>query len=148
VHTLKNAIEYIAAHRTPEQEQEDRRAMSIPHHPHIPPRVESAAREDDPSAETPMPTLHAHDPARGERDKRLLGLAEQILDELRRSKEQPIQDFSVTKMLAGITQVLTLAVLFMSYLNRAEPMNLLNTMIFALILQTMTIALLVMNKQR
>jgi hypothetical protein len=36
----------------------------------------------------------------------------------------------------------------MAYLNRAEPMNLLNTMIFALILQTMTIALLVMNKQR
>jgi hypothetical protein len=51
-------------------------------------------------------------------------------------------------MLAGITQVLTLAVLFMAYLNRGNEMSLQNTMIFALVLQTMTIALLVMNRQR
>jgi D-glycero-D-manno-heptose 1,7-bisphosphate phosphatase len=150
VHSLKNAIEYIAAHRTPGDGEEERKpTMSIPHHPHIPPRVESAAREDDPSAQAPLPPMHAHDPAsRPDRDKRLLGLAEQILDELRRSKEQPVQDFSVTKMLAGITQVLTLAVLFMAYLNRGNEMSLQNTMIFALVLQTMTIALLVMNRQR
>ena len=166
VHSLKNAIEYIAAHRAPGGREEERGAshepaekhpMSIPQHPHIPPRVESAAREDDPRADAPLPEhMHPHaapPPApppheRPERDTRLLNLAQQILEELRRSKEQPPQDFSVTKMLAGITQVLTLAVLFMAYLNRSDPMHLLNTMVFALILQTMTIALLVMNRQR
>ena len=125
---------------------------------YIPPRLESAARADDPRADAPLPqhVPHPHQttttmPPRSSaesREQRLTVLAEQILDELRRSKEQPVQDFSVTKMLAGITQVLTLAVLFMAYLNRDVPMHLLNTMVFALILQTMTIALLVMNRQR
>jgi D-glycero-D-manno-heptose 1,7-bisphosphate phosphatase len=172
VTSLKDAIEYIASHReageheqgaggTGESPPRDE-SMSIPHHPHMPQRVESAARVDDPAtngtaAEPAPPALHATNDVsspppprtdREARDPRLYALAEQILDELRRSKEQPVQDFSVSKMLAGICQVMTLAVLFLAYLNRGDPMVLLNTLIFALTMQTMTIALLIMSRGR
>ena len=171
VTSLKDAIAYIATHAgvderdgggssagdEPPQPPRDE-TMSIPHHPHLPQRVESAARVDDPVTEaagTPVPAAPraAHDaPQRAERearDGRLLVLAEQILDELRRSKEQPVQDFSVSKMLAGICQVMTLAVLFLAYLNRGgDGVDLLNTMVFALTLQTTTIALLIMSRGR
>ncbi len=186
VTSLKDAIEYIAQHpatttRDAEEEQPvppvtgdaagRGGAMSIPQHPDVPPRVESAARVDDdavasaPSAAllqpspppeqlaSPLPqphvtTLHSATGPRIDRDARLLTLGEQILDELRRRNEQPVQDFSVSKMLAGIAQVMTLALLFLAYLNRGEPMTLLNTLILALTFQTMTIALLVMTRQR
>jgi len=172
VTSLRDAIEYIASHReTGEHEQGASGAgeapprdesMSIPHHPHMPQRVESAARVDDPAtnsaaAEPAPPALHATNDVssspspqadREARDPRLYALAEQILDELRRSKEQPVQDFSVSKMLAGICQVMTLAVLFLAYLNRGDVMVLLNTLLFALTMQTMTIALLIMSRGR
>ena len=45
-------------------------------------------------------------------------------------------------------QVLVLAVLFVAYLNRGSGVALLNTLLFALVLQTMTIALLIMSRQR
>ena len=173
VTSLKDAIDYIAAHPATESRDADEgpgagdsadarsssSSMSIPQHGSVPPRVESAARSNDPVATAPMPTPAPHPhvttahsagnaPPRADRDARLLTLGEQILDELRRSKEQPIQDFSVSKMLAGISQVMTLAILFLAYLNRAEPMSLLNTLILALTFQTMTIALLIMTRQR
>ena len=56
--TLKDAIEYIAQHPIQDDsgggggdagEEGARSSMSIPHHPHLPPRVESAARADDPA---------------------------------------------------------------------------------------------------
>lgn len=165
---LADAIDYIASHLATSENEDDAAnaadhaeaarddSMSIAHHAHVPPRVESAARVDDPATTAPLPPP-AHDgpappPPRAsverERDHRLHVLAEQILDELRRQKEQPVQDFSVSKMLAGITQVMTLAILFLAYLNRADPVALNNTMIFALILQTMTIALLIMHRGR
>jgi D-glycero-D-manno-heptose 1,7-bisphosphate phosphatase len=161
VTSLKDAIEYIAQHRSPGNDESapaagesaEQHPMSIPQHPHLPPRVESAARADDPVANESAPDTHPHAVSprpvdREHRDQRLLTLASQILDELRRSKEQPVQDFSVAKMMAGITQVLTLAVMFMAYLNRRDPVALNNTMLFALTLQAMTIALLIFNRQR
>jgi hypothetical protein len=162
VTSLKDAIEHIAQHRSPMDEESapaqtgesaEQHPMSIPQHPHLPPRVESAARANDPVADESVPNTHPHAVAprpldREHRDTRLLSLASQILDELRRSKEQPVQDFSVAKMMAGITQVLTLAVLFMAYLYRRDPVALNNTMLFALTLQAMTIALLIFNRQR
>ena len=74
-------------------------------------------------------------------------LASDILREIRRQREEPHDDFSVTKLLAGIVQVLVLAVLFVAYLNRWDA-GLLPTLVFALTLQTMTIALLIMARQR
>ena len=80
--------------------------------------------------------------------ERLESLAEEILHELKRRDEQSAADFSVSKLLAGIVQVTALAVLFLAYLNRDNPVSLLNTLVFALTLQTLTIALLVMSRQR
>ncbi|MGB7160614.1 MAG: hypothetical protein WBD40_21290, partial [Tepidisphaeraceae bacterium] len=115
--------------------------LAPPPHPHVT-TVHSATSSPSLSASSSSSSSH------GDRDARLITVGEQILDELRRRNEQPVQDFSVSKMLAGIAQVMTLALLFLAYLNRAEPMTLLNTLILALTVQTMTIALLIMSRQR
>ena len=67
---------------------------------------------------------------------------------MRRRHEQPEQDFSVSKLLAGIAQVVVLFVLFLAVLNRGDVNTLTPLLIFALTMQTMTIALLIMGKQR
>jgi D-glycero-D-manno-heptose 1,7-bisphosphate phosphatase len=80
---------------------------------------------------------------------RLEAIAEQILHELRRRNEQYATDFSVSKLLAGIVQVLVLATLFLGYLSKSSGLSVLHTYIFvALTLQTMTIALLIMSRQK
>jgi len=79
---------------------------------------------------------------------KLESIALDILHELRRRHEQPQQDFSVSKLLAGITQVMVLAILFVAFLNRGSPTHLNAFLLFALTLQTMTIALLIMQRQR
>ncbi|MCY2951666.1 MAG: HAD family hydrolase [Planctomycetota bacterium] len=78
---------------------------------------------------------------------RLEKLIEQILVELRR-REEPVPDFSVSKLMAGIVQILSLALLFLAYLRRDDPTGINSTLMFALFLQTLTIALLIMGKQR
>jgi D-glycero-D-manno-heptose 1,7-bisphosphate phosphatase len=103
--------------------------------PAVPAKPE--ARPADPPLQTPAAT------------SRLEAIAEQILHELRRRSEQDITDFSVSKLLAGIVQVLVLATLFLGYLNKSSGASALHTYIFvALTLQTMTIALLIMSRQR
>lgn len=74
-----------------------------------------------------------------------LAVLEEILSELRRRHETPPADFSVSKLLAGIVQVLVLAVLFFAYIGRSHTQN---ALLVALTLQTMTIALLIMGRQR
>ena len=79
---------------------------------------------------------------------RLENLAEQILQEIRRSNDQAQVDFSVSKLLAGIVQVLTLAAMFFAYLNRDKTAMLTPILLVAVFLQTLTIALLIMGKQK
>jgi D-glycero-D-manno-heptose 1,7-bisphosphate phosphatase len=78
---------------------------------------------------------------------KLEAIGTEILRELRRQHEDDHEDFSVSKLLAGIVQVVVLAVLFMAYLYRHET-NVLAMMLLAMTLQTMTIALLIMGKQK
>jgi D-glycero-D-manno-heptose 1,7-bisphosphate phosphatase len=94
--------------------------------------------------------------AQGEREQehaasptlaKLESLAAEILRELRRGREQPHADFSVSKLMAGVVQVIVLAVLFLAFLNR-DGASLQPLLLFALTLQTMTIALLIMSRQR
>jgi len=73
-------------------------------------------------------------------------LLQQILVELQKRNEQP-SDFSVSKLLAGIVQVLALAVLFVAWLNRDQA-GLEATLLLAIMLQTLTVALLIMGRQR
>jgi D-glycero-D-manno-heptose 1,7-bisphosphate phosphatase len=74
-------------------------------------------------------------------------IASEILRELRRRHEDPHDDFSVSKLLAGIVQVVVLAILLLSYLYRNDG-RLLPMLMLAITLQTMTIALLIMGRQR
>jgi hypothetical protein len=75
---------------------------------------------------------------------RLEHLAEQIVTELRRHNEPPAE-FSVSKLLAGILQVLALAVMFIAYINRSSS-NVEATILVGIYLQTLTVALLLMGK--
>ncbi|MEA2711062.1 MAG: hypothetical protein QOF78_3663 [Phycisphaerales bacterium] len=78
---------------------------------------------------------------------KLESIALDILHEVRRRHEQPQQDFSVSKLFAGITQVIVLALLFVAFLNRgSQTLN--SILLFALTMQAMTIALLIMSRQR
>jgi histidinol-phosphate phosphatase family protein len=73
-------------------------------------------------------------------------LLEQILMELRRETERNHSDFSVSKLLAGIMQPVALAVLIYAYFRQGTPQ--VATLLTALILQTFTVALLIMGRQR
>ena len=73
-------------------------------------------------------------------------LLEQILLELRRAGEREHTDFSVTRLLAGIVQVIALAVLFFAYFREGQLQ--VATLLTALTLQSFTIALLIMGRQR
>lgn len=81
--------------------------------------------------------------------KRLESLLEQIFLELRRRHEQHDGDFSVSKLLGGIVQILVLAVLLFAYLRRDAGIPTVQThLLLALTLQAMTIALLIMSRQK
>jgi len=89
----------------------------------------------------PEPETHTN------KASKLETLAEQILYELRRSKEVPHADFSVAKLLAGISQVISIAMVFLAYLNRNETATFGGLMLFAVWVQCFTIALLIMGRQ-
>jgi len=75
-------------------------------------------------------------------------IAQQILDELRRHRHVAEGDFSVSKLLAGIMQVLAGAILFLSFLYRSEPATMQPIMLLAIFLQVFTVALLIMGQQK
>jgi D-glycero-D-manno-heptose 1,7-bisphosphate phosphatase len=100
-----------------------------------------------PSASTPVSAVPPPPPQSHPGLTELERRADQILLELRRRDERP-PDFSVSKLLAGIVQVLSLAILFLAYLRRDDIANYQSTLVLAIYLQTFTIALLIMGKQR
>jgi hypothetical protein len=80
---------------------------------------------------------------------RLELLMQQVLVELRKSNESQHDDFSISKLVAGITQVLALAALFLAYfLYRTDIDSLHSWLIVSLFLQVFTIALLIMSRQK
>jgi len=80
---------------------------------------------------------------------RLEHLAEQILSELRqRNQHADYADFSMSKLMAGIVQVLAIAIVFLSYLYRNVSDDFYQLMLFALFLQMLTVALLIMGRQK
>lgn len=98
---------------------------------------------------TPAPPRDKSDPEGSSttRSSRLETLAEEILYELRRSKEVPHTDFSVAKLMAGISQVISIALVFLAYLNRNETTTFGALLLFAVWVQCFTIALLIMGRQ-
>lgn len=100
-------------------------------------------------AAPPASQSSTHPPTQQQRPTaRLEQLAEQILHELRAKKEQDDRDFSVSKLFAGITQILTIALLFLAYIKSRDSEVLYPLLFVSLIFQAMTIALLVMGRQR
>ncbi len=79
---------------------------------------------------------------------RVESLLRQLIDDTRRRDQHAVSDFSVSRLLAGIVQVLALAALFVAYLQRDQSAALQSTLLLALMLQTLTIALLIMGKQK
>ena len=74
-------------------------------------------------------------------------LTEQILHEMRRRHEQPQVDFSVSKLLAGIVQVIAVAIAFLAYLNR-DSGGVEALLLTAVFLQAMVSSLLIMSRQK
>ena len=121
-----------------------RPAPPAPPPPARPASVEPTSELEVPRGSATAPSPPPPSPAQS---SKLDSIALDILHELRRRHEMPPQDFSVTKLLAGITQVVVLAMLFVAFLNRGSP-YLDSILLVALTLQTMTIALLIMQRQR
>lgn len=80
-------------------------------------------------------------------DPQLRQVLQQLLVELRRRHEGPVGDFSVTRLLAGVAQILALAGLFLAYLYRRDHSSMVGLMLLSLFLQTLTIALLLMGRR-
>lgn len=94
----------------------------------------------------PQPVGDAQGPIPIPSTARLEELAEQILQELQRRRDTHEPDFSLSKLLAGIVQIVALAVLVLAYfIYRQQPLP---AMLAALFLQAFTIALLIMGRQR
>ncbi|HEX5244234.1 MAG TPA: hypothetical protein VFW23_13300, partial [Tepidisphaeraceae bacterium] len=74
-------------------------------------------------------------------------MVQSIVEELRRNRTIPQTDFSVSKLMAGIVQVLVVPVLFYAYLHH-ETGPVTDALLLAVFLEVLTIALLVMGQQR
>jgi len=101
-----------------------------------------------PAAKPAAPPPSAPPAAKPAGIARLEAIAEQILVEVRRRNEQGVTDFSVSKLLAGVIQILVLATLFLGYLRGTRTDLLQIYLLVALTLQTMTISLLIMSRQK
>jgi hypothetical protein len=118
--------------------------VSIEKQPPAPPQrepvvpVAAAPAPQPPPASAPAPAAASLE--------RLEDLAAQILHELRHRDEHLHSDFSVSKLMAGIVQVIALAALFMAYFRGGDALQ--ATLLTALTLQCFTIALLIMGRQR
>ena len=99
--------------------------------------VIAATEDDDEPATDPGPSAEL---------TRIEHLLQRILEQVRRNTEDPA-DFSLGKMLAGVTQILAIALAVGSYFYKpvGEPLML---MLVAIFLQALTISLLVMGREK
>ena len=111
--------------------------------------------EDDPELPELPPRRRAAMDAEGDADAAALSrgsnvkiqqLLLQILLELKRQRGDRAE-FLIPKLLAGVTQVLSVSLLVVGLFSRSSP-SLQPMLLYAIALQVMTIALLIMGKQR
>lgn len=149
VRTLAEALDVIESNPEP--------PLRVSIQERVPPRIkpETPAKSAAPPTENaasgapnrPRAVAPAN-PAGATSTSRTEALLEQILAELRREDTADDADFSVSKLLAGIVQVLALGVIFLAYLNRDESDKFYALLLFSLFLQMLVIALLIMGRQR
>ncbi len=100
-------------------------------------RSSAESRREEPAAQTQSSL------------RKIESLLSELVSNARRPAHSPHHgDFSVSKLLAGIVQILTLAALFFAYLSHPDATKVQTTLLVALSLQTLTIALLIMGRQR
>lgn len=95
----------------------------------------------------PHPVIDAPAGASIPSTARMEELLEQILQEVQRRKDTHEADFSLSKLLAGIVQIVALAALVLAYFLYRHD-YLVPALLVALFLQAFTIALLIMGRQR
>ena len=106
-----------------------------------------------PAASVPTPVKSVPDPSIPAPPRtdlaRLEMSAQQILMELKKLNDARHDDFSISKLVAGITQTLALATLPVAYvLYRGDAAVFQQWLLAAIFLQTFTIAMLVMGRQK
>jgi len=98
--------------------------------------IPSAAKDDTVISSRPSGVMRSSDE-----------LLQDILLELRRQREHSSSDFSVASLLSVVTQVLAMGLMFLGFLFREGP-NGQMYLLFAIMLQVLTIALLIMGRGR
>jgi D-glycero-D-manno-heptose 1,7-bisphosphate phosphatase len=182
VSTLREAIEYIERHPTPDPDHAtgehepptpknggnggaepagESHRLPIPPRPTGPASMSPAIRllaqpavpgtgkgSSQASGATVSTSSSASGPAspsdRGASTSRLEMLAEQILQEIKRQRQQPHDDFSVPKLLAGVVQILALGALVFGYFKSDIRIE---CLLVAIVLQTLTASLLLMGRR-
>lgn len=109
-------------------------------------RAAKAAAAAASDVETQSPASSPGSPVPMASTARLEELLEQILQEVQRRPEQHEADFSLSKLLAGIVQILAIAVPLMGYVIYHTPPEI--AIQLGIAIETLTIALLIMGRQR
>jgi D-glycero-D-manno-heptose 1,7-bisphosphate phosphatase len=139
VQSLKDAMDII--------ERETAKAAE----PSEPPTPPGDVSEPGAAIDATPPRAQSSTSPSGEDLKKLESLAGQILEAIRTpppriAGDDHTEHFSLTKMLAGVMQVLSLAMLGLAYFGRTDAEQ--ERMTLAIFLQLFTIALLIMGRQR
>jgi D-glycero-D-manno-heptose 1,7-bisphosphate phosphatase len=142
--TLTEAMDYIE--KNTERPAAEEPPPSPPPPPAAPSPAAPAAQPEPPAPTSSIAKVLAQ--SQPHSTARLESLVNELVQEIRRQREVPHNDFSVSKLMAGVTQILVLAILFMAFLGRGDLKSLVPLEIFALTLQTMTISLLIMGRQK
>lgn len=79
---------------------------------------------------------------------RIRGVLSSILEEQRKAKEPLGGEFSISKLLGGIVQVMALACIFVAFTQRGNPAAMTAMLLWAVVLELLTIALLLMGSGR
>jgi len=116
--------------------------------------IEHSLREDQ---KKPSPQPSPGVPGEGEKTEepppmggavnRLEELVGEILVELKRRGEREHKDFSVSQLLAGVVQVVVLAVLFVAYLYNQSATTVQSLLLLAVVLQVLVATMLLMSKR-
>lgn len=124
--------------------------------PSFPPSPDAAVGDVKPDFQASSLTEAMHFIQRSTKSARILSmtgdqtpqehLLSEILQELRSARSATQNEFSVTRLLAGIMQVLALAVALLGYFDR-EPTSVTTWLLAAIFLQMLTVALLLMGRR-
>lgn len=151
--TLRPAASTLPARPLPAAHQPPKTPMAEPTVPTVAPASSSAplAAPTPPPQPAPPPRPAQSEPRAEPRhlSNRTDQLLEAVLAELKRANK-PANDFSISRLLAGVLQVLTIGLLVLTYLSSSRD-NINATFIslqYALVLQTMVASLALLGRNR